>query len=295
MRTVQAACLAALVLVAACGGGVGAVEVSDPGSEPRHDLRFRLTEDTEQELRVLVDVSLEMEVGGQGLPRQDLPTVATTVEVDVTEVSEEEVSLLFSYDDVSLEGGGLPGRARRQMEGALSGLEGMSGSVTLSPQGVVREASMTLPEDLDPALAAMLEQFRQQVGQMVVPLPHEPVGPGASWTATTSFAFSGLASEVTATYTLREFDGDRYVVATELGQVLEPGRIGPEDGPVRMELLEGRFTGSGTAEGNLTSPVPSRVDVTSSGEMRISVETGDGQQREVLQAMELRMRMEPVS
>ncbi len=198
----------------------------------------------------------------------------------------------FEYGQVRTSGGDQA--VRQQMEQVMSGMEGTSGTLAMTPRGELLDSSISTPPGLDPTLASFVDQIEQQFGQLTIPFPEDPVTPGDSWNASTSLELSGLKSSMDATYTLRELDGDDYTIDVELIQTTQPGPIEGPNGQVVGEVIEGHAEGTGTVRGTLKFPFPTSGEVSTTGSTRMNVHDGTGDQ-EMVQGIEMTMRLEPLA
>ena len=283
------AALVALAMVA-CGGNVPSRDDAVPaGDGSAQLLRFDPSADGVRSTRMTIDMAMQITLDGQQAPRVEIPTFETTMDMTVDDVG-ERIDSSFVYRDVETSGG--DPQVRQQMQQAVAGMEGMSGTVSLTPRGELVSATIDTPSGLDPTLTSFIDQIEQQLGQLTVPFPEEPVEVGGSWTATTSFEISGISSTMDADYTLREFDGRSYVIDIGYVQTTEPGPIEGPGGEVVGEVVEGRSEGTGSLEGTLDFPFPTRGTTSSSGTMRMVVQAGPSP-RDMVQDIEMTLRLEP--
>lgn len=273
--------LAITLLAAACG----------QGAEEGRTLRVQASPGDAVSLRMHMDMGMEITMDGERAPSFQLPVVAMTTDMEIAEVTQDAIRMTYGYRDVELTGG--QDEARNAMQQAMATMDGITGSVTLSHRGEVLDSSVDLPGTLDPTLTSMMEQLEQQMSQFAVPFPPEGIVEGESWSHSATLEVSGITTTNDATYTLRSLDGDDYTIDVELTQTLEPGPITGPDGQVVGEVLEGTTTGTGSFEGSLGFPVPTRGSMSSSGTNRMRV-TGGAQQLEMVQEMSLEMRYQPV-
>lgn len=238
-----------------------------------------------------MDLGMELHLGGQAAPSTDLPVVALTTDLTVEDVG-DAIGVAFAYRDLELTGG--QDQARAAMQQAMGGLSEVGGRARISPRGEMLEASVELPESLDPTVSSFVEQFEQQMGQLAVPFPRHPVAVGDTWAHVQSLQLSGLRSDIRTTYTLLRLDGDAYAIAVELTQTTEPGPITAPNGEVVGEVLGGEATGAGRFEGDLGFPMPSRGEMSTSGSTRMVLAGGSGEQ-EMEQFVRVKVLFQPES
>jgi len=129
-------------------------------------------------------------------------------------------------------------------------------------------ASKSTCGGLDALARSLLEFFEsttEQVDNMTVPVPTEPLGIGATWSDTISFELQDIVTTADITYVLTEIDGDRYTLEVTQEQT--------QSGPFIVSS-SGSF--SGTIEGDVTEPLPLRSVVSGQSEI---VALGAGGQR----------------
>lgn len=278
------------VLVAGCAGTTDTSQQPDGDDEAGHQLRLDLTAGETYSAVMSMDMGMTMTLDGEQAPSVELPTVALIMDISVEDVAEDEIVVEFSYRDLETSGG--DEQVRRQMESALAAMEGVSGTITLSPRGELLDSSMELPTDLDPDLASLMQQMEQQLEQLTVPFPEEPVSVGDSWTHEDTIEISGVRSTTETTYTLTELDGDEYVIDIDLTQTTHPGPLEGPGGETVGTVEGGTLEGVGTLSGRLDRPIPENAETTASGTTRMLLE-GDTDRQEMLLEMEVAMRFEP--
>lgn len=123
--------LVGLALVA-CGGSVPGQDDAGSGGESGHLLRFDASDGDSMRARMTIDMAMRITVGEQEAPRVDIPTFETTMDMTVDDVG-EQIDSSFTYRDVQTAGG--DPQVRQQMQQAVAGMEGMAGTVSLTPRG----------------------------------------------------------------------------------------------------------------------------------------------------------------
>lgn len=285
MHRILAAFLALLTLAAACGDGESptaasttttatattaapgdesaeeasgaTVELLDPGSEPRQELRFAVEEGTTQELLMTQVQEQGIDAGGQS---QTL-AVATEQRMDVVvdSVRDDEIatSITFSGGRV-LDDPPVDAATRAGLEPVLALLDGLTGTTVTDLRGRVLRADVETPTDVPPELGpvvdTMLETVRSQGSQLAVPFPEEPVGVGARWRVTTGFEVSGMRSDVVFEVTLTELGDGTAAAEVTPRLTLVPGTV--EVQGASFEVVEGQMTGTGTSRWDLSRPLP---------------------------------------
>lgn len=288
--------LAAATLLAACGGddedegsaetggSEPVVEVQDPGTEPRQELRLNPEEGRETVATMRMDMRFDNTLDGQPLPTQEIPGMEFDMAITVDEATSERIDSTFGYHDVKIDRGADPSIAAG-IERTLAGFEDITGTMSTTSSGQLLEADLEVPEGLDPTLGALTTQIEEQFRSITVPFPAEPVGVGATWTVDTELELSGVNTQLHATYTLEQLRGKEYVLATEIEQTIEEGEIEGTPG----KILGGDSTGSGEITGRLDSLFPVRLDFSTEGTttIEVPVEEDDAQELEQQIAVDL--------
>ncbi|UPK73666.1 DUF6263 family protein [Nocardioidaceae bacterium SCSIO 66511] len=283
MRASAFAATAALALTAltACTNAVGGgaddfdcaesptVSVDDNGSGPKSELRFTPKEGDKLALDMDMDMSMSVRADGSSVPTGDIPTITMGMTTKIERVTDDEIETSFEYDKV--DAGGDP-----TVESTLQTLVGTSGSITTDLNGVYRDASIDPAPGLDPTMETTLEQLEQQLANMTVPLPDEPVGEGADWEVETPIELNGLRTCNTYKYTLDELDGSEYTLDVEINQQMAPGPI--EQNGVEAELVDGSSAGGGTMSGSLELPLAVSGSTNVDSSTKMEVEQGDDSQ-----------------
>lgn len=176
-------------------------EVLEVGQAPLRDLRLRLQEGTTTTVTVAVDLDVTQDPGPSE-EALDSPTVSETVTFTVDDVEGDRAELSFAFTAVDVERSGtdLTEEEHRQLVADLQDLVGIGGSGRVTDRGHFTAFSYDLPEDLAPRLAASVGQFEDQLGDLAVPLPTEPLGVGARWRTRSSSTLAGAQLDQESTW-----------------------------------------------------------------------------------------------
>lgn len=237
------------------------VQVLDEGDEPQQELRL----DVEQGQVETTTMDLKVGTSVPGSPTMELPMSMTMV-TTIDEVTDSQITVSFEYRDISAD---LPdsagAAAQQQMDQALDAVEGVSGTLTMTPSGQVVSTHFAVPDDAPPTISSMLDQLANQSAQVSVPFPSEPVGEGARWQVETKLGIASLTTHQTATYTLDSVDGDDYSITVHLEQDI--------DGSGSGATVSGHTTADGSLDGTLQSFVTTSGSI--QGQGTSTVELGD--------------------
>ncbi len=120
-----------------------------------------------------------------------------------------------------------PGAAR--MKALFGSVAGLGGRVRVSPQGLVKSATVEPPPSAAPVFGAPVQSMVSSMGQLTVPLPDAPVGQGARWRVVTQSEVSGIALAQTAEYRIAEVRDADLVLEMTVRQALRIGTRGSSE------------------------------------------------------------------
>lgn len=207
------------------------VEVTDPGDEPRSELRYDwsagLTGTT------ITDANASITTTLNGEPTADEQTTfQMTVTRTVTDIDDEgNARVEFSVQAPERTGpvveipaaAMLPGEAADVLLAELADLSEYSGWMVLDTRGVLLDYGV---DGISEATAEFLVQTRGLAGAVMV-LPEDPVGVGATWETYTEVYDASLTFESEAVTSLVAIDGERLTLEVEKSVLQEPdlGRL----------------------------------------------------------------------
>lgn len=241
------------------------ITLLQPGDAPRHRVRYALPNaaspatPTTLPLRLALDFTATSNGQPMKLPLPPLSLIiAATPKPD---------TLTLAVQRVEIADGAPPHLAE-----LLRALTGLSGERPFSARGLPPTSTPLFPPPTTAALGPLLEGFSQAMEQLIVPLPDEPIGPGARWLQRLPVTQHGVTFEQLTTWTLvARTDGAlslAYTVELRLGDSPER-RLSPPKSPLEgsVESVDGRGTGTvmlalGPATNDelpLPSPLPIRV------------------------------------
>lgn len=250
------------------GGAKTTVKLLDPGAQPRTALRYKFQANRTEKMVMEMSMAMAMEIGDQKQPETQVPTTRMTMTIDSKEVSPEG-DLHYEFELVQVEVLPKPGTNPAMvnaMKQQMRSMQGLSGSVTITSRGFIRDVEIKPPPGIDPQIRQSMDQVKQSMSQMSAPLPEEPVGKGARWQVTMPVETPAMKLTQIATYTLSEIQGDKVKFDITIKQSAPPQEIHtPGAAPGVKVLLESlKSSGKGTVEQQMTSLVPtSNINITS--------------------------------
>jgi hypothetical protein len=176
------------------------VKLLEAGAEPRKVLRLHPTSDDKQTLILTVKST-----------KADLKV---TLDATVKQVAGDGTityALVLSDLDPGAKPG-VPAEAAEAMKGVLNSLKGVSGTGTVSSQGICAAIKVQSGSGSNPFAGLIMDQLRDLLRQLVVPLPEEAVGPGAKWEVKGPIKSQDLTIDNTSTCELVSLEGERAVI-----------------------------------------------------------------------------------
>lgn len=255
---VAAACMLLLAGVQAIVGTTASaqsdapkVRVLKPGTGSREPLRLTFVAGQTSAVQLTTELKLEQELDGESRDTK-IPAIVIGLSTTVSELTPEGGAVVdFRYDDARVEDdGSLSGSQLEDVRDAIEELVGVTGSVSISPTGAVSGGNFEVPPDVSGQTRALLQQFEDQLSQLAVPFPEEPVGKAARWQVSQSVELSGVRINQTATYTLQSRSGDGVQLAVKIKQ------RAPRQDINSATLLSHKGTGSGRTDLRFDQPLP---------------------------------------
>lgn len=271
------------------------VRLDDPGKTPRRALRYRPTATSQRSVAISAQVAAREFKGGAWTERLALPEVRYGFELsldtsrpDTSRKTDSSASSSIDFYLRGLSAGmGKPTqddpkvaekaslRAERGLGRFRDHLERRRLAVSISDRGVF--TALTLSGDLlgNPDARGTRLQVRQLLSEALVPLPEEPVGVGARWTAITVLRRDSSTVSQRAEYEVVAMDGNSLQINAQLTQV---GQRQPIEDPalpadVSVELLALSWRAKGTLNVDLDWITPTgTLDV----EMRVHHRVSSG-------------------
>ena len=228
-------------------------EILDVGQEPRRPLRLDLVEGTE----ATIDVALTARVtqgDGAGQIAVAPPTVRQTVTYTVGEVEDDEAAVSFTVTTVDLDQdtASVSDADYLRLVVDLRALVGLTGTGRLSTRGQFASMAYDIPDGLPPDTSGEFRHLGDQLEDLTIPLPEQPLGVGASWRARTTRQVSGFTYQQVSTYQIDAITdtGIGYSVSSSLSaadQAMDPASL-PEESSGRLVSADLTGTATGTLD-----------------------------------------------
>ena len=253
-----------------------ALEVLDPGAQPRRVLELRFVTGDSATAELASDLKIT-EVDGPTV--LDPPPVVQTVRFDIDAVNGDEADVAFEVQGVKIDdpAGTLDRAALFELTAALDAMVGLKGTGTVDRRGQFTAFRYDVPDGFDIDAADTLDQLEQDVATMGVPLPEVPVGVGARWRARDTVEINGVRTEQVITYEISAIDGERvsYSAVVEQSSPTQdlPGRTLPAGTTARLLAATARGRLTGTLE---LGSVVSTAELVTSGQQKVEISNAAG-------------------
>jgi hypothetical protein len=272
----------------------GPVKLLSAGSEPRKALRFQVKEGDKETLTITMKMSMGMGMGEMQNQEMKLPAMKMVLDSTVRAVSSEgDITYEMVMRETSVaEDGGAPPEVLNALKGPLTTMKGMSGTGTISSQGVVKSSNISLPSGGDPQSRQALEQMKELFSRLSTPFPDEPIGPGAKWELKSPIKAQGMNLDQTSTYELVSVEGDRVKTKGSINQKGANQKIeNPAMPGLKLDLT--KMTGTGTREltQELGKLLPIAGTVSSVSDMAFAMDLG-GQKQTLAMKLDMNLSLQ---
>jgi len=243
------------------------LEIVDEGTGAKQKLADDLDAIAEKGVQtavVEIDTDMKMSVGPQS---QEVvsPTIRMVTKITPGERTEDG-GLRVSFELTEMRAKERPGAQAglaNMMTMALKAMEGTKGSYTVLPNGATTDVEVDVPAGVPAAQAQQqIDQLRQSVKTMSIPLPDRAVGEGAKWRFAMPLASQGMKLEYEGVVTLAGLEGDTMTLDIAMKQTAETPQNITAQGQ-QMKLTAFTMSGSGTQAVDLGGLVPKSTIKTS--------------------------------
>lgn len=180
------------------------VTLIQPGVAPRQALRYHLTRGIKTTSELVYDLGIKND--GQGEP---MPALVIELETTVDDVlADGTAKLRITAGRTSVRDRPGSEAASDLVRGEAAAMQGVVITEMLAPDGKVSDAHVQIAGAHPDRPHAQLDSLCQRLEGMAMRLPHEPVGPGATWRERRVLPQGGIQAAVETTYTLASISGD---------------------------------------------------------------------------------------
>jgi hypothetical protein len=221
-----------------------------------------------------MNMKMAVRVGEKQTPETVLPTIRSSVKIVPKSVLPEG-DLVYEGEVVReevLSNGAIPEPIREKLAASLKTVQGMKVAATVTSRGVVKDATMQIPENASTEVRQALESTRDSLRTLCTPLPEEEVGQGAR---VDMEVWAGFRMAQATTITLKNLTPNRAKLDASFVQSAESqpvtGAGVPEGATLRLDHLSGKGSGTIDVTFDRVSPV-STVSSDTETAMTVSVE-----------------------
>lgn len=303
MRTNKWAALVVAVALgaSACGGGsgekVGAGTgswevVLDASSQPPDETRLLRISAQPGDVIVMTQV-VDNDIGfgpaDDGLPPlTDIPPVSMSSRLEVTDVIDGVIHVDFTYSDVEvLAGPEHDDRVVAAMRQSMAGFTQVGGTMQITEQGAVVDASFVGLDQLSDDVRPVVEQIRSSFETSVAPFPTEEVGVGSAWTSSTTMDIGDLSQKIVYRFEVVELRDDETVLDVAYTAEVLPSTIKAEDGST-ADIVGGETSGTGRQFFPIAGIMPRRAQLTAGGTVEMDIPDLGLQTQRLQLSLELR-------
>jgi hypothetical protein len=180
------------------------------------------------------------------------------------EVGGESRAFSFTVDKARMaRTADLPPHARKLRKEALAALRGLTGSYQIDSLGMVRDVVMKLPSDASAELSGMAEDLKWALRQLAAPFPKEPIGMGATWTASRGVEQDGVHATELSTLAIAKLENRLITITTKVRQNADPQKLQSPGSTVDVVITQFSGDGAGEITWNPIERVPRSANVTS--------------------------------
>ena len=174
----------------------------------------------------------------------------------------------------------------------LDGMQSFEAHLELDRRGALLGGYVDVPQALPAPMQQMTEQLQQSFAQIQVPLPEEPVGPGAKWTAVGTVEQGGMKIEQTARYEMLEKNDAGMKLKVDIEQKLIDNDFKPPGMPgVKAKINLFQSAGSGNLELSTAYLSPTDMSTNIKLKMGMDIEAmGQKQKQDMSMDMSLQMQ-----
>lgn len=235
------------------------------GREPRRALRYPAGPTPANKMSLTLRLAMKMQVPGSPVPPVTMPGLRLLFDIESARAG-SAVKYQFTVSDADLTStDNAHPSVLAEMRKGIGQLVGAVGHVTVEARGLRSELSLSLPAGIGQELSQFMNSAKLAIGQMVIPMPAEPIGVGAKWEAVETIAQDGMTVREKTYFEVVALDGPRALIRTQTVQSADKQRAALPGLPegVSAEVVSLRGSGAGEVELDLRRLVPgsAREDV----------------------------------
>ncbi|SVE16882.1 uncharacterized protein METZ01_LOCUS469736 [marine metagenome] len=169
---------------------------------------------------------MTLEVSGM---KQEIPMPLSRIGVSMSckaSTPDGKTPVESKYDEVEiLNVPGTPPELLGQFKEVMGGLQGVTTSGVMTPQGLYEDVDVKFPENVHPEIKKMSEDLKQTINSFAWPFPKEAIGKGARWQVSMPFTSEGIKGTQVSTLTLKDIQGDKVKMELTVKKLLRNRRL----------------------------------------------------------------------
>ncbi len=196
--------LAAPALVRADTVPSRTLKLTAAGQGARKPLRFVPTKGAKRTVVITSQESTARGLLGKLPPLEASPSVRTTFEVEVKDVTTDgDIHYEFTYQKSELvaDKSTSPDLAR-QLTAGLAAFVGLKGQAVVTSRGITKELELVPPANATPLVQQATAVARGMMSQIIEPLPEEAIGVGAKWQTSSTVTVDEITAQTTVNHEL---------------------------------------------------------------------------------------------
>jgi len=270
------------------------VKLLEPGAEPRKVLRLHPNPGDKQTMTLTMKMAIEMKMGDMQNPAMKLPAMIMTMDLTVKSVSPQggiAYEMVLTDANVADEPDVIP-QVAEAMKKSLEGVKGLVSTGIMSNRGIKETNEIKAPAGADAQTRQAIDQMKESMAKVSVPLPEEAIGPGAKWEAKMSIKSQGMTIDQTATYELTAIEEDHITARLTIAQSAANQKIqNPTMPALKLDLTKMVGNGGGDLTLDLTKIVPPQATLASHSELSMNMNTS-GQKQTMEMKLDLNVQIE---
>lgn len=250
------------------------IELLNPGSEPRQQLRLKPTLNVKEITLMTIKLGMEMSIKGEPLRGVKIPTAVITIETQATKIDANgDIHYQFFYTNADVMSDTVNNSTELEsMRSKIKKMVGLKGYLIMDSRGFNKGGNFILPPGSDNSFKQMVEKTSQSIHQLTMPLPTEAVGIGAKWRLSSSLNSNGINVNNIAIYELMSFQDGLAIVNARVEQQAKPQTLNsppilPAGSSVNLKSLASEGGGQSTIRLDKLMPVRSNLYMNSNSEM----------------------------
>jgi hypothetical protein len=230
-------------------GATPVITIVSSGAEPRAPIRYAFSNGRKEHASMDMTMGVSVDMGGMSMPAMQMPTMHTGADFAVTDVSPAgDASYTLAFTDLTwVNSAGVDPGILTALQSLGIDMKAVSGSATVSPRGVSRNAVFDTSKITNPQMAQMMGSLSFTTQALTMPFPEEPLGPGAHWVTRSTVAANGMQTFQKTDVELVSRDATSCTIRTKLEESAPAQTVALPGLPPGMDASLESMTGTGTS------------------------------------------------